>query len=239
MIVTIHEVARNFRCRIDEHSLSSVAKSVREHNLTYLSPAKMRRLEHAASSIIKDQIRGDVIEFGVALGGSAIVLASQIRPPRRFIGLDVFEMIPPPNPLKDDAETLKRYEIISSGKSSGIGDDEYYGYRENLYEDVCNWFKTYQLTVDGDRIQLHQGLFQNTWPQLDISSVALAHIDCDWHDAVAFCLGAISDLVSPGGIILIDDYHHYGGCRMVVDEFINQRSDYSFELGPNPILRRH
>jgi hypothetical protein len=26
---------------------------------------------------------------------------------------------------------------------------------------------------------------------------------------------------------------------MAVDEFINQRSDYSFEPGPNPILRRH
>ena len=37
-------------------------------------------------------------------------------------------------------------------------------------------------------------------------------------DPVAFCLGAIGDLMNPGGAILVDDYHDYGGARAAVDE---------------------
>jgi O-methyltransferase len=238
MMVNLRPLMERVRWRIEEQSLSSVAKSVRKHHLTYISPTKLRRLEHALSSVNNNQVEGDVIEFGVALGGSAIVLASKIEPPRRFFGLDVFGMIPPPNPLKDDVDTLKRYEVISSGKSRGIGNDEYYGYRKELYEHVCNAFETYGLPVDGNRIQLHKGIFDSTWPLLDIGSVALAHIDCDWHDSVAYCLAVIANLVSPGGVIVIDDYYDYGGCRLAVDQFLSQRSDYSFEPGSNPILRR-
>ena len=42
----------------------------------------------------------------------------------------------------------------------------------------------------------------------------------------------------PGGVILIDDYHDYGGCRTAVEEFLSSNPDYLFEDGANPILRR-
>ena len=44
--------------------------------------------------------------------------------------------------------------------------------------------------------------------------------------------------MSPGGVILIDDYHDYGGCRTAVEEFLAGNPDYRFEDGANPILRR-
>ena len=76
---------------------SPVAQRVRKENLTYLTPLKMRRLEKAVSKALKDNVAGDVAEFGIALGGSAIVLARHARHfGRRFHGFDVFGMIPPP-----------------------------------------------------------------------------------------------------------------------------------------------
>ncbi len=40
MFVSIHKVMQNIRQRIDKHSLSSVSKTVRKHNFTYLSPTQ-------------------------------------------------------------------------------------------------------------------------------------------------------------------------------------------------------
>jgi asparagine synthase (glutamine-hydrolysing) len=92
--------------------------------------------------------------------------------------------------------------------------------------------------MDGNLIQLHKGLFEDTWPNANIGSIALAHIDCDWYDPVKYCLEAIADKMSPSGLIVIDDYHAFGGARTAVDEFIESRPDFEFLAGPNPILRR-
>jgi O-methyltransferase len=138
----------------------------------------------------------------------------------------------------DDDKSRQRYEVIRGGRSPGIGGDEYYGYRDNLYEEVQASFARRGLTVDGNKIQLHKGLFQDTWPNVTLDCVAFAHIDCDWYDSVRYCLESIGDKISPGGIILLDDYNDYGGARKAVDGFIAMRSDFLFEAGPNPILRK-
>src|SRR5690606_19647485 len=104
----------------------------------------------------------DFLEFGVALGGSAIIIASRLDGARRFHGYDVFGMIPPPGP-KDDPHSHERYRVIRDGESAGIGGDTYYGYLPNLYDCVLQAFDRFGLTVDGERIVLHRGMFQDTF----------------------------------------------------------------------------
>ncbi|HWT11289.1 MAG TPA: TylF/MycF/NovP-related O-methyltransferase [Allosphingosinicella sp.] len=226
------------RRKLDRLRLGRTARQVLEDRLSYLAPVKMRRIERALSQLRRRRVPGDFVEFGVALGGSAIVIARQAAGERRFLGLDVFEMIPPPASDKDDAKSQQRYETIRSGKSAGIRGDRYYGYRENLFEEVRQSFARYGVPVDGDGVQLYKGLFEETWPKVGARAIAFAHIDCDWYDPVRFCLGAVADLVSPGGILVIDDYHDYGGCRTAVDEFLGERRDFAFEPGANPYLRK-
>ena len=83
---------------------------------------------------------------------------------------------------------------------------------------------------------LHEGLFEDTWPSVAIPQIAFVHIDCDWYDPVSYCLEAVADKMPPGGVIVIDDYHDYGGCHCAVDEFRARRDDFSFDPGANPIL---
>ncbi|HYQ15452.1 MAG TPA: TylF/MycF/NovP-related O-methyltransferase, partial [Polyangiaceae bacterium] len=99
-------------------------------------------------------------------------------------------------------------------------------------------FGSYGLRVDGDQIQLHKGLFQDTLPHVPLDRVAFAHIDCDWYDPVAFCLTSIAPHLALGGILLIDDYNDYGGCRTAVDEFMAAHPDFELISGPNVILRK-
>ncbi len=227
------------RHMLDVSRLSATARSVRRKRLTYLSPWRLRRLETALKEVLKENVPGDIAEFGIALGGSAIILSKHAsRHGRRFHGFDVFGMIPPPESEKDDQKAKNRYKTIASGKSKGINDDLYYGYRDNLYDEVCRSFTKHGLTVDGSTINLHKGLFQNTLPAAGLERIAFAHIDCDWYDPVTYCLNSLADRMSPRGVILIDDYHDYGGCRTATDEFLQARPDFVFEDGGNVILRR-
>jgi O-methyltransferase len=237
---SMSSIATRARQIVEVSRLSSTARSVRRDCLTYLSAQKLRRLETALGRVLQSNVPGDVVEFGVALGGSAIVLAKQATlGGRSFHGFDVFGMIPPPTSEKDDRKSRDRYQKIVSRESEGLGGNLYYGYRDNLFDDVCRSFTRYGLDLGGSNIELHQGLFENTLPSVGIEQIAFVHIDCDWYDPVTYCLANVADRIGPNGVILIDDYHDYGGCRVATDEFLRARSDFSFDDGENVILRRN
>lgn len=221
---------------LEARRLDTTTRAVRDEGLTYLTVEKLLRLEKLIDRIKTSKVEGDFVEFGVALGGTAIVLARHADGERRFHGFDVFGMIPPPTSEKDDAASRERYEVIRSGKSEGINGKTYYGYRENLLDDVKESFLRHGLVVDGDRIALHKGLFEETLPLVPITTIALAHVDCDWYDPVSYCLRSIAPRMSKGGAILLDDYNDYGGARAAVDDFCQANPGFRFEQGANPVL---
>ena len=78
---------RMLKRRADFAMLRRISRQVVQDRLTYLPVKKLQRLERA----IRDTraIPGDLLEFGVALGGSGIILAQDTQPGRRFHGFDV------------------------------------------------------------------------------------------------------------------------------------------------------
>ena len=219
--------------------LSKTARAIRRENLTYLSVSKLRHLEKTLHDIHNRGIAGDFLEFGVALGGSAILIARAAQVSgRTFTGFDIFGTIPPPTSDKDDVKSKERYRTIAEGKSQGLGGDPYYGYREDLYSDVVRTFSRYGLTVDTKGIALEKGLFQDTWPHWKTRPIAFVHIDCDWYEPVRYCLDVVRDLLVPGGAILLDDYHDYGGAQVATQEFLAEHYNFTFEDGANVVLRR-
>jgi asparagine synthase (glutamine-hydrolysing) len=59
--------------------------------------------------------------------------------------------------------------------------------------------------ADGSRIFLIQGSFEETLPGAGNRPIALAHIDCDWCEPVAFCL----DHVYPRHLRIDDNNNHF------------------------------
>jgi asparagine synthase (glutamine-hydrolysing) len=221
-----------------ELHISQIARQVRTRNLTYLSTEKMRTLENALQNVIREGVEGDLLEFGVALGGSAIVIASQLKNGAQFHGYDVFGMIPPPGPC-DDIHSHLRYQEIREGRSRGIGDDTYYGYLDDLYDRVCRSFSEFGMPVDGRRIVLHRGEFGATLHEGDVRPIAFAHIDCDWYDSVKMCLDTIAPRLSRGGRVVLDDYNDYGGCRSAVRDFLATHPGCVIEtVSPSAVLRQ-
>ncbi|HEX3235330.1 MAG TPA: TylF/MycF/NovP-related O-methyltransferase [Gemmatimonadales bacterium] len=205
---------------------SPLVRQVRKRHLTYLGYDALSDLERTVRRLDAEGVGGIILEAGCALGGSSVVLGLTKHPDRPLRVYDVFGMIPPPSEA-DGADIHARYETILRGDSGGIGGDKYYGYAENLREQVVNTLRSFGLDLEARRIELVQGLFQDT---LDVDGpVALAHIDADWYESVRICLERIEPQLSPGGVLVIDDYEHWSGCRKAVDEyFADKRDRYRF-----------
>jgi len=195
---------------------------IRRARLTYCGPPKLESLSDAINRAVREEVEGDFVEAGVALGGSAVLLGL-LKPPQAILHLyDVFGMIPPPG--DDDGEDAhRRYEVIKSGTSSGLGPDTYYGYETSLQEKVLSNLARWGLSCEKDHIEIHPGLFQDTlYPT---GPIAFAHIDCDWYESVNTCIDRVLPALSKGGIMVFDDYESYSGCKKSVDQMIRRRPD--------------
>ena len=148
------------------------------------------------------------------------------RRPGHFVVYDVFGMIPPPSD-RDGTDVVARYEEIKTGRSKGIHNDPYYGYDTGLLAHVEANFRRFGIDLATSHVQLIQGLFEETIHPS--GPVALAHIDGDWYESVAVCLRRIWPALIPGGVIVIDDYDDWSGCRRAVDDFLGATTNVRTE----------
>lgn len=199
-----------------------VVASVRAAKLTYLPVGALNDLYDEAARADSEGRVGCFLEAGCALGGSAVVITTAKDPGRPFFVHDVFGMIPPPTD-EDGADIHQRYEKISSGQAKGIGGGTYYGYEEDLMGKVERTFAEFDVPVGENAVELVEGLFQDTI--VGDEPVALAHIDGDWYQSVRTCLDRIGPRLPSGGVMVIDDYFHWSGCRRAVDEFVAEHPD--------------
>lgn len=223
----------------DWDGLPDIAQQVVERRLTYLKPRKLRSLFEALARVKANAVPGDFAEFGVALGGSAICIASQLDGTRRFVGYDVFGMIPAPSE-KDSVRSRERYETIRSGQSQGIRGAPYYGYVSDLQSVVKANFAAFDLPVDGTRIRLVEGRYEETLARdAAAGPLAFAHVDCDWYESVRECLAHLLVHLSPGGIAVFDDYNDWEGCRLAVDEFLGAHPGFGLlRTQPHAVMLR-
>ena len=189
---------------------------LRQAKLTYLPDSRLTSIVQVVRELEEAKIQGIFVETGCALGGSAILIACLKAPDRVLNVYDVFEMIPAPT--NDDGDDVHlRYKVIQEGKSTGIGGDQYYGYRNDLYSLVQQNLLSFGVKQNQHAVSLIKGYLQDT---LKISEpVAFAHIDVDWYQPVKTSLERIVPRLVCGGSIILDDYFDWSGCQRAVDEY--------------------
>jgi len=212
-------------------------KYVRRQRLTYLSDARLASLARLAIEADRAPAHAAFIEAGCALGGSTVILSSAKSPSRSLRVYDVFGTIPAPG-VDDGADVHERYAVIASGQSSGIGGDQYYGYRSDLYETVAHNIEHGGFQLGAHNISLVKGLLQDTLEGDE--PVALAHVDVDWFDPVRTCLERIVPRLLPGGVMVLDDYQDWSGCRKAVDEHFGRigRDGFTFDTSAGHLVIR-
>ncbi len=191
---------------------------LRSSALTYCArPGKLEVVHEAAKRVEAGNVPGIFLEAGVAMGGSAIVIAKTKSPGRELRLYDVFEMLPPPG-ANDDARSHEVYRNFLAGSVSGPVDRTYVEHATDLLAFTRENMRRTGVDPDAENIRFVKGLYEETL-KVD-EPVAFAHIDCDWYDSVKLCIDRLADRMSVGGIMLFDDYNSFQGCRKAVDEWL-------------------
>ena len=69
-----------------------------------------------------------------------------------------------------------------------------------------------------------QGKVEETLPaQMPRGPLSILRLDTDWYESTRHELEHLYPRLSPGGVLIIDDYGHWAGCRKAVDEYFAAR----------------
>lgn len=166
---------------------------------------------------IENGIPGDLVECGVAQGGSALLIALVNKKygdgTRKLWLFDSFEGLPDPT-TEDYKDGKTGTHIRPLPKGSCLG----------TIEDVSRLlFQQHGLPAHS--IELGKGWFQDTLPvaRCRMGPVALLRLDGDWYESTKVCFENLFDNVSQGGYVILDDYFSCFGCKRATDEFLTAR----------------
>ena len=185
------------------------------------SRERLFSLEAAVRYLVRSGIEGGFVECGVWRGGSmmaiALTLLDEGESERRLVLCDTFEGMPEPG-AEDIAMTGKPAHPRWKKR---LIDGESQWCRAELEEVRRNLFST---GYDPARMRFLKGRVQDTLPCDAIGPIALLRLDTDWYDSTKWELEQLYPRLVSGGVLIVDDYGRWRGCRKAVDEYFAANS---------------
>jgi hypothetical protein len=158
------------------------------------------------------RLEGCIVECGVWKGGMSGGIASILGPGRSYFLFDSFEGLPEAKEI--DGEAAKSWQ----------GDKESPTYFDNCTASLDQANQA-MLLSGAKSFELRKGWFNETLPDfLPPQPIALLRLDGDWYDSTMQCLESLFQHVTPGGIIVVDDYYAWDGCSRALHDFLSRRS---------------
>lgn len=205
--------------------------------VTMTSPERIFALITAVVYVCENDIPGDFVECGVWKGGSSAAIAKTLVH------------------LQATDRTLWMYDTFDGMSEPTAADVDFLGQtadqlldQQDIAESTSVWCRspldevksTMQATgFPQEQIRFVQGRVEETLPQDSPSRVALLRLDTDWYESTKCELEILFPNMSSGGVLIIDDYGHWQGCRKAVDEYfadhhismLLNRIDYTGRIG--------
>jgi len=177
---------------------------------------KLFGLVEATRYVVKREIPGDIVECGVWRGGSmqavALALIEQGVTDRRLHLFDTYEGMPPPS------EKDRRSNGVTAEEMLATHDKDHRIWAIAGLEDVQEAMR--ETSYPDDLIEYHKGMVEETIPARAPDRISLLRLDTDWYESTRHELEHLYDRLSPGGILIIDDYGDWDGARQATEEFL-------------------
>jgi len=206
---------------------SNILQQVRRYTMTTVE--RIYALWGNTSFICDAEIEGDIVECGVWRGGSVMTVALELirrgKTDRTLRLYDTFAGLPRPDAV--DVDVLGNRAIDGWAAHTMPNGRTLWAYADEA--DVSSNMALTAYPSDG--LHFVAGMVEETVPSIAPDQIALLRIDTDWYSSYRHILHSLYDRISPGGVIIFDDYGHFGGARKAVDEFRAERKITS------PLLR--
>jgi len=220
------EAFRTFRKGYDLEDAACEAVS-QVIGATQLSYERLVTLYQQVVYLERNQLPGALVECGVWRGGAAAMMALANLAEgseRRMLHLfDSFQGMPEPDLAHDGEEALRWAGRRGDGSLVGTGVNV--AHPEDVKSLIID-----RIGYPESSVVIHTGWFQDTLPlaRSQIGPIALLRVDGDWYESTLVVLEYLFDLVIPRGIVVIDDYGAFEGCRRATDEFLARHAPHAY-----------
>ena len=189
---------------------------------TMTSTERLYSVYKSIEYCLKNNIEGDFVECGVWKGGSSMMIALTL--------------------LKNNITNKKIYLYDTyEGMSEPTEEDVNYGNHKakNKYAETLNtesgsdWCRSeidevkknlYSTGYPKENIIFVKGKVENTIPKTIPDKIALLRLDTDWYESTKHEMENLYPILSENGVLIIDDYGHWQGCRKAVDEYFENNN---------------
>jgi len=217
-----------------------IVDEARPHTMT--SVQRIVAVIDAVAYVLRREIPGALVECGVWKGGSVLAMIRALQSKgvddRDVYLFDTFEGMTRPTERDTSRYGSPALDVWTSSEV-----DETTPWQGMFGSDVFN-IDTVRTLILGtgypeSRIHFVKGRVEDTLPDAAPPAIALLRLDTDWYDSTWHELVHLYPRVSDGGILLVDDYGHWDGCRAAVDQYFQEieapiflsRIDYTGRVG--------
>jgi O-methyltransferase len=199
-----------------DESTARIIRAVQPYTLT--SPERIMGLCEAVSYLERAGISGPIVECGVWRGGSVMAAAMRLlelnSTQRSIFMFDTFDISQIPMAGPND--------VSPSGKPLTEGFEEAI---QNPGIFASFPAERVQSLIAGtgyplERLHLVKGTVEETIPAKAPDSIALCRLDTDYYESTAHEMRHLFPRIAPGGVLIVDDYGDFPGCRKAVDEYL-------------------
>ncbi|NBA77194.1 macrocin O-methyltransferase [Emticicia sp. ODNR4P] len=214
---------------INDPTFLKILKACQPYTMTSIE--RMYALYNAVTYIVKNNIAGSFVECGVWRGGSSMMIALTLKElgvsNRSLYLYDTYEGMS--EPTADDVD-------FRGGQAKELMEQNVENKQNSVWcladlNDVQNNMRS--TGYPQDLVHFVKGKVEDTIPAtMPEAPIALLRLDTDWYESTAHELKYLYPLLIQKGVLVIDDYGHWEGCKRAVDEYFNgslllNRIDYT------------
>jgi hypothetical protein len=200
---------------------------------------RLHALVIAVRHLVRTGVGGGFAECGVWRGGSVLAIAATLRQldvhDRDLYLFDTFDGMTQPD--ERDTSPIDRAAVELWEETDGRP------WPELFTPALCSKEAVGEVVLStgypAERVHFVAGPVEETLPDNAPERLALLRLDTDWYESTRHELEHLYPRLASGGVLIVDDYGHWEGCRRAVDEYFDRtaepillsRIDYSARLG--------
>lgn len=208
------ETALKMRMPDVDPATRAICRRVAPYTMT--SAERIASVCDAIRYVTAANIPGDYVECGVWRGGSSMAAALALMAAgdqsRTLHLFDTYEGMSAPS-----AHDVRAGDRVAAARLLERADTADKIWCRASIEDVrANMASTgYPM----ERVVLTKGKVEDTLPAHAPATIAVLRLDTDWYESTRHELEHLYPLLSPGGVLIVDDYGYWAGARQAVDEY--------------------
>ena len=211
---------------LSDHDIATIDESDRrivERALPNTMTGVLRLLGLVTSVryVVGARIEGAFAECGVWRGGSVVAMIETLAElgvdDRDIYLYDTFEGMT--EPTAEDTSAMDGSATEAWEESKGRPYQELFN--PEAFDEAIVRENVLGTGYPAERVHFVRGPVEETIPGTVPDRIALLRLDTDWYESTRHELEHLYPRLESGGVLIVDDYGHWEGCRRAVDEYFS------------------